>query len=120
MSLQGVRCAANENLINYLIPWYIIMCNSNADTKLLTCSCSVRHCALANCFMVTYEVDLPLSMLTISVTAFSTLAQGADGWNTYEISRPLVSLENTDAYFTTSQTLEYAFAFWIPKSINED
>ena len=50
---------------------------------------------------------------------FSTLAQGADGWYTYEMSRPLVSLENTDANFTTSQTLEFAFAFWIPKSINE-
>ncbi len=50
---------------------------------------------------------------------FSTLAQGVDGWYTYEMSRPLVSLENTDANFTTSQTLEFAFAFWIPKSISE-
>ena len=50
---------------------------------------------------------------------FSTQAQGTNGWYTYELSRPLDSLENTDANFTTSQTLEFAFAFWTPKSINE-
>ena len=50
---------------------------------------------------------------------FSTQAQGTDGWYTYELSRPLKSPENTDANFTTSQTLGFSFAFWIPKSINE-
>ena len=50
---------------------------------------------------------------------FSTQAQGTDGWYTYELSRSLDSLENTDANFATSQTLEFAFAFWIPKSIDE-
>ena len=50
---------------------------------------------------------------------FTTEAQGIDGWYTYEFSRPLYSAENTDANFTTSQTLEFAFALWIPKSINE-
>lgn len=50
---------------------------------------------------------------------FTTQAQGANGWYTYEFSRPLYSPENTDANFTTSQTLEFAFAFWTPKSINE-
>ena len=32
---------------------------------------------------------------------------------------PSTASKNTDANFTISQTLVFAFAFWIPKSINE-
>ena len=48
---------------------------------------------------------------------FASLA--ADGWYTYEFSRPLSSQENTDVHFQIGSNSKFSVAFWTPSGGEE-
>lgn len=56
--------------------------------------------------------------VTSNMYPFGTI--GTEGFYIYEFSRPLVTNENTDVQFQVGTTASFAFAFWIPPSIEEE
>ena len=50
----------------------------------------------------------------INTYAYPFASPAADGWYTYEFSRPLYSTENTDVQFQIGSESSFAVAFWTP------
>ena len=59
------------------------------------------------------------SHTAINTYAYPFASPAADGWYTYEFSRPLHSQENTDVKFEVGKSSNFSVAFWIPQDDEE-
>lgn len=59
------------------------------------------------------------SHTAINTHAYPFATPAANGWYTYEFSRPLNSPENTDVKFQIGKTSNFSVAFWTPSGDEE-
>ena len=59
------------------------------------------------------------SHTAINTYAYPFATPAADGWYTYEFSRPLSSQENTDVKFEIGRSFNFSVAFWTPSDDEE-